>query len=1305
MKMHYRNIPKFLLPGLMFLAVACVDKSLEDEFDIKPINFVAGEAFDPTRALTTDVQGAVFDKDEVVNVFITGQSDAVTTHNIGNYPSKYVAGEAVNGRNKLTNADETTLYYDEGNNSKIHVFAAYPANNDVNVNPGMTTFTVQYDQTTKQGYKNSDLMMVEPFDHNKTAQVVNLPFKHKMAKLIVNVIGDSDTGNTITVDDVVTIGFIRRTVAIDVANGTLVASTDPEFPQISDESESNPNERNIKMLNGGAVLFPPQYLTATKFIQITGTLNGEQRTTYFDIIDKGFKEGHVYTLNLHIGKDNFTPAHDGTPYTATITGWSDDYDELTVTPSGGYAGVQIAAIDGTIVGANSKNGNFLYTGEPCCPKPEVKYGTVAPETLREGEDFRYVYVDNINAGQNAQVMVVGMGSYAGLAALKPFTIERATAKISFPENSDKTVAFMPDDNIGFVELTNTGDGLVTYSVIADGEGEDADCASVDPTDGVVILQNQGKCTIKATATSGRNYDYPSPDNTCSYKLEIKPREVKVGNITVRYEPLQFYYDGTAKKLSKLVVTDGEHTLAEGVDYEYTFTDSLGRYEGAPIHHGTALLTIKGKGNYDKTTTIKIGIPIKQATPTITLQKTTEMALGKYEAAAPKDRRKTREATTDDWAEGSIRYSLSATADVTTNTYVSVGKQNGLLTGLKVHPNEGTTKTTVYVQVDADDSQYHDWKASEQVSFDVKVYESDFTFKIKRYAYDDYREPQLHIEADGIPEGAHTRWVCPAKGEWQIDCYGAQGGTTPKYTTERVNHYRSTANTAGPKITKGEYANSGTGGRGAHIAGRINLPKDMVLHVNLGQKGRVVYPGEQRLRWKTKPSGDAATLKTTNRGTNGGKVNGNLSTIKAGDYEWAAFAWNGGGGMVWGAHNMYLYPWFYVQDNAWVGNTAGEARSPAAVSSEDWTGFDTMGQSYAMFPITGGGGATDISLAWDEEGGKYTPPTGYTDADRTSKTQYYYPSGVDPGYRTANNTPFQMWMTAHNMVNREYGVGVQGDGSTMVGLQWKNPAHLYSRIIVAGGGGGALYYDSSNTYGDGGDGGVWEGTRGLFQDYGEGGYINAAGRGGVWRNWKMGSPNRTDNRSDEYTCSGTTTNYPSDIVYNDGPNGGGWSGTDGMFGEGGNTFQPAQGCGGGGGGWYGGGAGNEDGSNGPGGGGSSYMWTDQESVRTYISSTATARTDNDINHSVQWGAALPLYRFYDTLDSDYKNYNGFTPEKWHKRAANFYQFMPTNATARTNRGSNQGIECPFFHQIVTKDTGTNSGDGWAKITLVEIDEDQ
>lgn len=1318
MKKYTSSVYKYiLLLGAVTSLTTCAEYDLESDQDEKPIRLVAGREYDPTRAVvTTDLQGPVFDAGETVNVWITGESsDYTTTTAIGETPNKFTTGTAVGGKNPLTLPDNNTLYYYTGSNSKIHVHAAYPANNGVDVKDS-TTFTVQYDQTTERAYKNSDLMFVEPFDHNKTAEIVPLPFKHKMTKLIVNVVGDSEEGYTVTVDPTVTVGFIYRTMKIDVASGDFVVNTDSNSPGyyqggpiVSDVAE-NSTDRTIKILNGGAALFPPQLLgSATRFITVTGTLNGEQRTAYFDIINKIFKEGHVYTLNLHVGKDDFTPQND-TPHTSTITGWSDDYDELTVTPSGGYAGVQIAMIDGTVTGANSKNGNYLYTGEPCCPKPTVTYGSVNPKVLTEGTDFRYVYVDNVNAGSDAQVMVIGMGSYTGLAALKAFTIERATATISFDDNTVKTVGFLPDENVGFRELTNTGDGIVTYSVIADGDGEDTDCASVDPTDGVVTLQNQGKCTIKATAVAGRNYDYPEPGNTCTYKLVIQPREVKVGNLSVVYEPMSFTYDGTVKRLTKLVVseTDGEHTLAEGVDYTYTLTDKAGRYEGLPIHSGTALLTVKGKGNYSESTKIEIDIPIYQATPTITV-KETELALGKYNASAPKDRRKTREGTTEDWAKANLRYSLDASSDVTANTYISVGKTNGLLTGLKVHGSDPAA-TTVYVNVDADTSEYHDWVAATPKSFNVKVYESDFTFKINRYSVGKYREKQVKILSTGIPEGAHTLWEVPANGKWQIDCYGAQGGTTPKWTTEQDGVRRTTP----PAIKETQYTNQGTGGRGAHIAGRIKLTKGMKLHVNLGQKGRVVYPGEQRLRGTASEictvvlesscatSGANKNGNIVNRGHNGGKVNGDLSYLRAGDYEWAAFAWNGGGGFVWGGRCI-IYPTFYNQDNYYVGHAVSGNNSPAA--TENSADLAKTGQSYASFPITGGGGATDVSLYWDEEGGVYTPPSGLdNDAD---------------------------WNNNHNMVNREYGVGgTLGDSCNMVGVQWKNPAHLFSRIIVAGGGGGGLFYDNNKSYGDGGDGGAWEGTNGLYRDCGEGGHMNNGGRGGISLNWNMASDDskthggvwawdRTDNRTGEYEVSGTGTNYRSDLTYIDGPYGGGWSGTDGIFGEGGYTTQPAQGCGGGGGGWYGGGAGNEDSSNGTGGGGSSFVWTDQVKVKKYVSSKRQNRAGYGPNGScgtnvVTYGAEVEMYKLYDTVDTDWVTFNTcisggttviptlVTMPTCLKRSL-YTQFLPNNYYS--SETTEEKKRFPFFDEIVTKDAGVNSGDGWAKITLVEIDDDQ
>ena len=1332
MKRHTTSLCRHAaaLAALLMLA-ACADIDLESEIDEKPINLTASNAYSLTRA-ATDVQGPVFEKGETVNVFIQGatKSDGVwsawsnlTDDEYQSSLTQWKTKEPTGTVNELSPIGHQP-HYPLGSSSdvKIQISAVYPSS----VTSITDEFTVEYDQSddkTNQEYKNSDLMFVKPFEHKKDNNPVTLPFKHKMAKLIITAVADDG----VKVNDYLTVGGMKRTVAIDVISGDFSYDTNGQI-KLSDKADAT-EYPTIRVNNGGAVLFPPQELTAAEFVKVTGQKKEENgswsnQTALFQIIKKNFREGQVYKLTLHIGPDDFTPNANNEPHVSTITGWSDEYGELTVTPSGGYAGVQIETIDGnpSLIGEKpSEDGCFIYTGEPRCPKPKVTYGTENPIDLIEHTDFEYTYVDNIDASVTAQVLVIGKGNYAGLATLKPFTIKTAKAKISFPtEISSRTnysydedeklkllsLDYNPDENIPAVLVENSGDGDVSYSVIADGEGESVDCVSVDPTDGDLTIQNQGKATIKATATNGRNYTYEGASAMDTYKVTITPKVVNETNLDVSYELVTdktnekgekiFVYDGTEKELTKLVVADGEHTLVNGVDYEYTFTNNL--------HHGNALLTITGKGNYSKETKIEINIPIRQAQPVISV-KSTELALGIHSNAAPKSRKKTREATTEDWAKSNLKFSSDD------ETIVSVNPTTGQLTGMK----EGST--TIRVDVSADASDNKDWKAAEQKSFVVKVYPSDFTFKIKRYSVGSYREQQVKILEDGTPEGAHTRWVCPAAGEWQIDCYGAQGGTTPPWTTEQIGVARKADTETGtPAIVEAKYDNQGTGGRGAHIAGRINLTKNKVLHVNLGQKGRVVYPGEQRVRGpKSKiatSTYDSTTENlnspnsncTNNRGDNSDKrIPGTKGYLKAGDYEWAAFAWNGGGGFVWGGRCVYRFPNFYNQDNEWVGNRGGTQLSPKATGK---TGnIFGQGQSFVMFPITGGGGATDVSLAWDEEGGVYTPPT----------------SGTDTQKATA-------WKTGigNNMVNREYGVGIDGDDKNVVGVSWKNPAHLFSRIIVAGGGGGGLYYDSSNAFGDGGDGGAWEGKQGLYIDCGEGGHMNAPGRGGIELNWNMTNETsgakiwaRDDGRTGEYASGGGTgTNWHSDIVYMDGPYAGGYSATDGMFGEGGYSTQSAQGCGGGGGGWYGGGSGAEGSSNGTGGGGSSFIWTDQVNVQRYVRSTRSNATVGGVYVSKSYYEAgqVPMYKLYDTINSDWVSYNKCTTganlkvpnpttPPSHIDATKYYNFMPTNATAKNSRGNNSGIDCPFFHEIITKDAGANAGDGWAKITLVEIDDEQ
>ena len=164
----------------------------------------------------------------------------------------------------------------------------------------------------------------------------------------------------------------------------------------------------------------------------------------------------------------------------------------------------------------------------------------------------------------------------------------------------------------------------------------------------------------------------------------------------------------------------------------------------------------------------------------------------------------------------------------------------------------------------------------------------------------------------------------------------------------------------------------------------------------------------------------------------------------------------------------------------------------------------------------------------------------------------------------------------------------------------------------------------------------------------------------------------------------TITHPLAKVYDDGPYAGGYSCYDGMFGEGGYFTQPEQGAGCGGGGWYGGGAGGEVGSNGSGGGGSSFIWTNLITVKK---AQRKARPAGGAD-----GESVTMANLYDTIDEDYQAHNGVAPTI---TKTSYQNYRPT-----TNRAGT-GIYCPYFKSVTSQDSGANGGDGWAKITLIEI----
>ena len=67
------------------------------------------------------------------------------------------------------------------------------------------------------------------------------------------------------------------------------------------------------------------------------------------------------------------------------------------------------------------SGNSVYTGEPVCPKAELRDGQIV---LKENVDFTVSYSDNVNAGNAATVIVGGINNYTG-SAQTTFEIQKA----------------------------------------------------------------------------------------------------------------------------------------------------------------------------------------------------------------------------------------------------------------------------------------------------------------------------------------------------------------------------------------------------------------------------------------------------------------------------------------------------------------------------------------------------------------------------------------------------------------------------------------------------------------------------------------------------------------------------------------------------------------------------------------------------------------------------------------------------------------------------------------------------------------
>lgn len=236
-------------------------------------------------------------------------------------------------------------------------------------------------------------------------------------------------------------------------------------------------------------------------------------------------------------------------YRSSDSNYRDAEDEVTVNVSRrSLEGAEIVIEDNT----------FTYTGEVVTPKITVYLDSQIVPAMY----YTLAYANNINAGENAKVIIEGSKNYVGTVE-KNFTIEKADPELSIGNPLNAIYGQMLSD----VELPS---GWVWQNPDT----------PVDSTGSTAFLADY-------TAPADSNYN---SKKGAKLKVSVQPRSITLARISIEKE----FYIVTGSEIEPVVtVTDtvfGEsRKLVENIDYVIAYSNN--------VNVGEGVIEITGKGNY------------------------------------------------------------------------------------------------------------------------------------------------------------------------------------------------------------------------------------------------------------------------------------------------------------------------------------------------------------------------------------------------------------------------------------------------------------------------------------------------------------------------------------------------------------------------------------------------------------------------------------------------------------------------------------------------------------------------------------
>ena len=225
--------------------------------------------------------------------------------------------------------------------------------------------------------------------------------------------------------------------------------------------------------------------------------------------------------------------------------------------------------------------DVVYNGASQQQKPVVKDGET---TLSEGTDYELSYsADTTNAG-TVTVTVKGKGNYEGSVDVTYQILKKAVKLVS----SDLT---KPYDG---TPLVNGDVALATNDGFVDGQGVNLTFTGSRTDEGTTLQGN----TFTWEAKPGTNLDNYAIEAAFG-SLTVTPKSIVPGDANGMKvsAPSDKAYTGAEQKFVP-VVTDGEKTLVEGVDYAVSYAGANGEAKADFTNvTGSITVTITGMGNY------------------------------------------------------------------------------------------------------------------------------------------------------------------------------------------------------------------------------------------------------------------------------------------------------------------------------------------------------------------------------------------------------------------------------------------------------------------------------------------------------------------------------------------------------------------------------------------------------------------------------------------------------------------------------------------------------------------------------------